>query len=121
MPQRSGPGASQVKLSIGYVLRYESLQSTPMILNLNVHHTRAADLIRADTLVIHPRVPLTTYRDGFGNLCTRLVAPTGIIQISTDAEITDSGRPDPVVRHARQIGVDQLPEDTLVYLLQSRY
>ena len=110
-----------MKLSIGYDLRYESLQATPMILNLNVHHTRAADLLRADTLVTAPRVPLATYRDGFGNLCTRLVAPPGLIQITTDAVITDTGRPDPVVRHARQIGVDRLPEETLVYLLQSRY
>jgi len=43
-----------------------------MILNLNVHYTRAADLVRADHMMTDPWVPLTLYRDGFGNWCTRL-------------------------------------------------
>src|SRR5579863_7504760 len=64
-----------VKLNIGYSLGYQCSQPTPMILNLNVHHTRAGDLIRADLLTTDPWVPLATYHDGFGNLCTRLVAP----------------------------------------------
>jgi transglutaminase-like putative cysteine protease len=110
-----------VKLKIGYALSYEVLQPTPMILNLNVHHSRAGDLIGGDNMSTDPRVPLATYRDGFGNLCTRLVAPPGRIRISSDALIYDTGLPDPVVRNAQQIGVNQLPEDTLVYLLQSRY
>jgi transglutaminase-like putative cysteine protease len=110
-----------VKLNIGYRLGYQSSQPTPMILNLNVHHTRAGDLVRADNLTTDPWVPWTVYQDGFGNRCTRLVAPPGLIQISADAVINDTGHPDPVVRNAQQIGVDQLPEETLVYLLQSRY
>lgn len=92
-----------------------------MILILNVYHTRAGDLIRADDMTTDPWVPLATYRDGFGNLCTRLVAPPGLIKIGTDALINDTGYPDLVVPHARQISVEHLPEDMLVYLLQSRY
>ena len=110
-----------MRLSIGYTLNYQCSGSTPMILNLNVHHTRAGDLIRADNPTPHPWVPLTTYHDGFGNLCTRLVAPPGLIRIGADALINDTGLPDPVVRTARQVSVEQLPEETLVYLLQSRY
>jgi transglutaminase-like putative cysteine protease len=110
-----------VKLNIGYALSYQASQPTPMILNLNVHHSRAGDLIRADSLTTDPWVPSATYRDGFGNLCTRLVAPLGLIQISADALINDTGLADPIARNAQQIAVDQLPVDTLVYLLQSRY
>lgn len=110
-----------MKLNIGYSLDYQSVQPTPMILNLNVHHTRVADLIRVDTITTEPRVPLVTYRDSFGNLCTRLVAPPGPIRISADALINDTGAPDPISPHAHQIGVENLPEDTLIYLLQSRY
>jgi transglutaminase-like putative cysteine protease len=110
-----------VKLSIGYALSYQSVQPTPMILNLNVHHARAGDLIRGDNLTTQPWVPLAYYHDGFGNRCTRLVAPAGPIRISGDAVIHDSGHPDPVVPNAQQISVDQLPDDVLVYLLQSRY
>lgn len=110
-----------MKLHIGYSLSYQSEQPTPMILNLNVHHSRAGDLIRPDKMITEPWVPLTIYRDGFGNLCTRLVAPPGVIQIRADALVQDGGLPDPAVPNAQHIAVDQLPEDTLVYLLQSRY
>jgi transglutaminase-like putative cysteine protease len=92
-----------------------------MILNLNVHYTRSQDLIRADTVVLNPAVPLSMYRDGFGNWCTRLVAPAGQIRITSDAIITDRGTPDPVVPSAAQINVEILPEESLVYLLGSRY
>jgi len=45
-----------------------------MIFNLNVHYTRVSDLVGRDDLVFDPRVPMTAYRDGFGNWCTRIVA-----------------------------------------------
>jgi hypothetical protein len=46
-----------------------------MILTLNVHYTRASDLVRPDYLVTDPPVPVKMYRDGFGNWCSRIVAP----------------------------------------------
>jgi transglutaminase-like putative cysteine protease len=110
-----------LQIRLGYELIYQSAQPTPMILNLNVHYTRAADLIRADHILTDPWVPLTLYRDGFGNWCTRLVAPAGQIRITSDAVINDRGVPDPVVPNAQQNSVETLPEETLVYLLGSRY
>ena len=110
-----------MQIRLGYELTYQSAQPTPMILNLNVHYTRAADLVRADHMMTDPWVPLTLYRDGFGNWCTRLVAPAGGIRITSDAVITDRGVPDPVVPGAPQLSVENLPEETLVYLLGSRY
>jgi len=92
-----------------------------MILNLNIHYTRVADLIRADNMLTDPWVPLVLYRDGFGNLCTRLVAPVGHMRITADAVINDCGLTEPVVPNAQQHSVESLPEETLVYLLGSRY
>jgi transglutaminase-like putative cysteine protease len=110
-----------VQIRLGYELIYQSAQPTPMILNLNVHSTRAADLVRPDQMTTDPWVPLTPYQDGFGNQCTRLVAPAGQIRITSDAIITDRGTPDPIVPNAAQWSVEALPQDTLVYLLGSRY
>jgi transglutaminase-like putative cysteine protease len=110
-----------LRIRLGYELVYQSTQPTPMILNLNVHYTRAADLIRADHMMTEPWVPLSLYRDGFGNWCTRLVAPAGRIRITSDAVINDRGVPEPVVPNAPQNSVETLPEETLVYLLGSRY
>lgn len=121
---RAAPGCCReckLKIRIGYELVYRCPQPTPMILNLNVHYSRAADLDRPDNLRTDPGVPLVLYRDGFGNWCTRLVAPAGRIRITADAVIRDHGMPEPVVPGAQQHAVESLPEETLVYLLGSRY
>jgi transglutaminase-like putative cysteine protease len=110
-----------VHIRLGYELNYNCPQATPMILALSIHHSRASDLINSDYLTTDPAVPLRRYLDSFGNWCTRIVAPAGRIQIKTDALIRDTGQPDPVVPGARQHAVEDLPEDTLCFLLGSRY
>lgn len=108
-------------LRIGYELIYDCPQPTPMILTLNVHYTRVSDLVIPDHLKTDLSVPYSAYRDGFGNWCTRIVAPQGRIRLFTDAVVRDSGEPDVVVPDAAQHFVQDLPEETLVYLLGSRY
>ena len=110
-----------MQIRLGYELIYQSPQPTPMILNLQVHYTRSTDMVRADQISTEPWVPLTSYRDGFGNLCTRLVAPPGLIRITADGVVNDRGLPESVVTGAQQISVERLPEEVLVYLLGSRY
>lgn len=110
-----------MQIRVGYELRYLCPQPTPMILMLNIHHTRVADIVKADQLQTSPPLPMTAYRDGFGNWCSRLVAPPGEIRIFANAIINDSGLPDVVVPTAPQHPVQALPEETLVYLLGSRY
>jgi len=110
-----------VRIRLGYELVYECAQATPMILMLHVHYTRTADLLTPDNMSTAPWLPLSMYRDGFGNWCTRLVAPPGITRISADATIMDRGEPEPVAPEAEQHPVEHLPEEALVYLLGSRY
>ena len=66
-----------MQIRVGFEMIYDCPQPTPMILNLNVHYTRASDLVGRDVLVVDPPVPMSAYRDMFGNWCTRIVAPTG--------------------------------------------
>jgi transglutaminase-like putative cysteine protease len=110
-----------MEIQLGYELNYYLPQPTPMILALSIHYSRASDLIIPDHLTTDPPVPIGGYRDGFGNWCTRIVAPSGRMRIKTDALIRDSGQPDRVVPDARQHAVQDLPEETLVFLLGSRY
>jgi transglutaminase-like putative cysteine protease len=110
-----------MKIRIGFELAYEFAQSTPMVLMLNVHPSRAIDLVRPDHLHIAPTVPVTRYVDAFGNLCSRLIAPPGVLEIAADAVVTDSGVPDAVAPDARQHEVSELPYEALVFLLSSRY
>ena len=110
-----------MQIRLGYELVFESAQATPMILMLNVHPSRHMDLIRQDFMATFPRVPLHTYHDSYGNLCTRLVAPAGTLRMTADGLISDSGLPEPVVPDAPAIPVEQLPDAALLYLLASRY
>jgi transglutaminase-like putative cysteine protease len=71
--------------------------------------------------MIDPPAPIAGYRDSFGNWCTRIVAPQGRTRISADAFVNDPGVTDAVVPQARQIPVNDLPEETLQFLLGSRY
>lgn len=110
-----------MKIHIGYELIYDCLQPTPMILTLSVHYTRISDMILPDYLITDPPVSLSAYRDNYGNWCSRIVAPKGQLKLSANALIRDSGQPDVVVPQARQTPVEALPDDTLVFLLGSRY
>jgi transglutaminase-like putative cysteine protease len=92
-----------------------------MILMLNIHFTRVSDIVRPDHLVTVPSLPISSYRDSYGNWCSRIVAPAGETRISTDALINDSGLPDVVAPDAKQTPVEALPEETLIFLLGSRY
>ncbi|PIQ99019.1 MAG: transglutaminase [Nitrospinae bacterium CG11_big_fil_rev_8_21_14_0_20_45_15] len=110
-----------MQIRIGYELIYTCPQPTPMILTLNVHYSRVSDLVIPDHIITSPSTPIKGYRDGFGNWCSRIVAPQGDIRISTDAVINDSGEIDMVTPEAHQHLVQELPEETLVFLLGSRY
>ncbi len=108
-------------IRVGFEMVYQCPAPTPMILALNIHYSRASDLVRPDHLVTIPAVPVTAYRDLFGNWCSRIVAPQGRFVISTDAVVQDSGLTDVIATYAEEVPVEQLPESTLVYLLGSRY
>ncbi len=108
-------------IRVGFEMEVHCPGPTPMILALSIHYSRASDLVRPDHLLTSPAVPVTAYRDLFGNWCSRIVAPAGRFVISTDAVVRDSGAPDVLAPGATQVPVEHLPEETLVYLLGSRY
>jgi transglutaminase-like putative cysteine protease len=110
-----------VQIKLGYELIYECPQPTPMILLLNVHYSRASDLVVADHVITDPSVAIHGYRDGFGNWCTRIVAPPGRIAISSHAIINDSGKFEVPAVGSAQHPIEELPEEALVFLLASRY
>jgi transglutaminase-like putative cysteine protease len=109
----------QVKL--GYEIVYNCSQPTPMILMLNIHYSHAADIVAPDRLTTEPAVPVTSHRDMYGNWCSRIVAPIGRIRLSASAVVRVAGEADVLAPFARQLEVRDLPEDTLVFLLGSRY
>jgi transglutaminase-like putative cysteine protease len=110
-----------LKIRAGYDIAYNCLQDVPMVLMLSVHPSRKPDLLTDHTIRFSPKVDARDYVDAFGNICTRLVAPAGLIEIRNEFVIDDSGMPDAMVPHAAQVPLHELPDDALVYLLGSRY
>ncbi|HVY04654.1 MAG TPA: transglutaminase family protein [Burkholderiales bacterium] len=110
-----------MQIRVGCELTYECSQATPMILMLNVHSSRSPDIVVPDRLVTTPRLRIQPYRDSFGNWCSRIVAPAGELRIAVDGVVNDSGLREAPVTGARQTPVEDLPDDTLVFLLGSRY
>src|SRR5476649_2956470 len=92
-----------------------------MTLMLSIEPARVGDLLSEHRIQFTPGVPSRDYVDMFGNTCTRIVAPAGLIEMRNEFLIRDSGLPDEVVPGAKQLEVNDLPDDVLVYLLGSRY
>src|SRR5450631_4529168 len=106
-----------MEIRVGYELIFDFPRFTPVIMVLGTHFTRASDVIVPDYLTTHPSVPITPYRDTFGTWCSRIVAPPGRMRLSANGVVRDTGTPDVVATSAVQHPVEDLPAETLVFLL----
>ena len=108
-------------ITLGCRLEFSFPQPTPLLAILNVHSSCFGDMVQQDDLITHPGIPLAGYHDDFGNWCTRMLAPAGEFVLSTNGVFRDCGHPDVVATTKAQVDVQDLPFDTLKYLLGSRY
>ncbi|MDR7306116.1 transglutaminase family protein [Rhodoferax saidenbachensis] len=120
-PPLPGLRGGGLQVRVGFEIEYLCPAPTPMLLALSIHYTRANDLLIPDLLQTEPPVAVDTYRDAFGNWCSRIIAPQGRLVLRTDALVHDTGLPDVVLPAVQQLPVEQLPEAVLMYLLGSRY
>jgi transglutaminase-like putative cysteine protease len=88
---------------------------------IHVRPERHGDLVEPEQLTLYPQVPFDTYVDGFGNICTRLIAPAGRLSLWNRFLIADSGIPERLPLYERQHPIGEFPNDVLVFLLGSRY
>ena len=92
-----------------------------MILQLNVHPSRDADLLSPDGSSRIPLLPMRSYLDLFGNRVTRVEVPAGLVTFSDRFIIQNSGEPDETPPDVRTTPIADLPDETLLFLLPSRY
>jgi transglutaminase-like putative cysteine protease len=108
-------------IRLGYDIRFEIGQPVPIVTLLSVHPSRRHDLKGPDLVHAEPGVKQVQYADSFGNICTRLLAPTGTLRLTNSTVVEDSGQPDPESPHAREVPVEELPTETLRFLMASRF
>jgi transglutaminase-like putative cysteine protease len=110
-----------VQIRAGFDIAFQCFQPTPMVLMLSIEPARIGDLVTPHRLQFSPDVACRDYTDMFGNTCTRIFAQPGLIEVRNEFVISDSGAPDEADPNARQVDIDALPDDVLIYLLGSRY
>ncbi len=108
-------------IRLGYDIRFDLPCSVPFVALLNVHPSIEAKLREPDEVQIEPAVNAQAYIDVFGNRCVRFLAPAGPLRLHTSSLVEVSGDLDESDPSAREVPVDQLPADTLQFLLASRY
>jgi transglutaminase-like putative cysteine protease len=108
-------------IRIGFEIGLHCPPNTPLLLALSPHSSFKGRVIGSDLVRAEPPVPLVEYVDPFGNRRTRLVAPGGKLTLWSDCIVENHGRPDIVNWNARQQEIADLPSETLIYLIASRY
>jgi transglutaminase-like putative cysteine protease len=98
---------------------------TPILMLLYVHPEIASCLTKSERVEIDTEtgsyVSTEDYLDAFGNHGARIYAPTGRLTLSYDNIIERPDVTEPVFADARQHPVEELPVETLQFLLPSRY
>jgi len=110
-----------MRIRNGFHIAHDCPAPVPMLFTLSVHPSRRDDLETPDWLRTDPFVDVRQYIDGFGNICSRVVAPPGRFEVSADFVIRDTGQVDEYAPGAPQLAVKDLPDEVFVYLLGSRY
>ena len=110
-----------MKIRCGFDIAYWCNIPIPMLFLLSVYPDRESDLLTPQQLTIAPNIPMHVYTDAFGNRVTRILAPVGETRLQADFLIQDNGQTDPYAPDAREVPVEDLPDDVLIFLLASRY
>jgi transglutaminase-like putative cysteine protease len=108
-------------LKVGCEIAFAIPVPTAIVLMLHLHPSIAARSRGSERLHVMPAVAVPEYIDLYGNRCVRVFVPAGGVVFRHDAIVDDDGQPDPQVWNAYQHPVQELPHDTLLFLLASRY
>ncbi len=108
-------------IRFGYDIQFDFPAPTPMVLLLSPHPSEMHRLVFPEPLQVEPDLVTRNFVDGFGNRATRLLAPEGSLRLFYNAVAHDSGQSDIVNAAAEQLLADDLPDETLPFLLDSRY
>src|SRR4051812_43748007 len=104
-------------IRLGYDIQFTVVQPVPIASLLSVPPSRRHDRPGPDRDSASGDPEPAASTDTFGNICTRLVTPVGTLRLTNSTTIVDSGEPDPVSPNAREVPVEELPTETLRFLM----
>ena len=132
LPGYVPPSSGVYNLSIGCEFIHEANFPTPAILQIEPRRRSASTRgaggagpqthrILREEFSVEPFVPSQIYFDVYGNLCRRLMLPAGHSVIRYDALAEVAAAPDESDANARAYNVEELPDETLLFTMASRY
>ena len=107
-------------LRVGCSFEFDLPVATHAVVLVEPHPSEPATVHRAH-FAAEPETASSVYLDRFGNRCRRLTLPAGTAQLSFDASVAAASDPDPYRPDAPALRPDELPDDSLTFLLPSRY
>jgi len=115
-----------LRIKSSYDIQFELLQSTPMVAMLRLHPSVdrllvGAETFRAELLGSNTTLATEEYLDGFGNRCSRFVAPAGTLRLSGCSTIETSDGQELQGFGLPLTPVQELPHEVLQFLVPSRY
>jgi len=105
----------------GFDIAFECPANTSMLLQLNIHPSRQADLLSPEMIKSDPPLAMNAYLDLYGNRVTRVEVPPGLVTFSNRFTIHDLGEPDETPPDTAFTPIARLPDDVLLFLVSSRY
>jgi transglutaminase-like putative cysteine protease len=108
-------------IKVNFEIALDFQEPAAVVTMLRLHPSLDRVVRRNERLVVDPPVPIADYLDVYGNRCGRAFVPAGRVVFSNEAVLEHNGQPDPQDWNAYQHRVQELPDNTLLFLLPSRY
>ncbi len=122
-PAPALPLTEIIRVRVGFELTFEVPFPTPMLFVVEPTERPGQRLLESRRLIDPPQgvSHLHRYLDGHGNVVWRMLALPGTLRVSHDLIVEVSGAPDPQLPGLPKTPVEELPDDTIRFLLPSRY
>jgi transglutaminase-like putative cysteine protease len=109
-----------MRIRVGCEFQYDSAGYTPTIWQVRPRAEPAQRLVY-ESWGTSPSLPWSSYHDAFGNVCDRVTLPAGQVLLRYDANFEVPGTADDSDIYAPEVPVELLPDETLSFLLPSRF
>ena len=109
-----------MNVDVGCTFDYETDAVTPAVVLVRPFSAERQRVLE-ERWIADPDMPFHDYVDIYGNVCRRINLGPGRTKFAYDATVVVSGDLDAYVPDARQLPVQELPDDVLLYTLPSRY
>jgi transglutaminase-like putative cysteine protease len=108
------------RLLVGCDFVYEAAIATPTIFQVQPAQSSLFS-VTSEAWSSTPEMALRTYLDLYGNTCTRVVLPAGQSSFRYEADLLVPDATEEYDESAPEIAPDDLPDETLIFTLPSRY